>query len=220
MRLLPDSVQVTVSSENVRAQPNGVRIGKLHNGDVIHIRKRVGNWLLFYNEKYDSAYIWAPSTGFAYINLYNPHTYFDTTRGQFYPLNYFRQLFGSEGEIIQDYPSEYVLFFEGLGLGSHEETVIEVVSSRTQEVKHGIQLFISKENGGIKAVKVDFLRPVKGLKAASKKCGIPGTHPGVENARHVHWERDTLIKGLAVELERKEWESAWFSGISFKTIED
>lgn len=216
VQTLPDSALVTVKQENVRRFPNGTVLGKIRKGEKIFIDRRMVNWVQFHSAKYDSAFIWAPSVGFKYINLYSPFTYYDTTTSQFYSLKYFKKLFGSGGIQTQQLPTEYELFFGDLGLGGHQDVVLEGVTESTEQVKHGVTLFVEPVTNHLLRVRVDFFRPVRGMNAAAKKCGFPALAPSEENHGHIIWTKDTLVPGLLIDLERKEWDSAWFSGIWFK----
>ena len=219
IKALPDSAFVTVSKENVRQSPNGRVLGKLFKDRKIYIYRRVGNWLQFHNERFDSAYIWAPSTGCDYINLYDPSVYYNTTSQQFYPIAYFKQLFGTDGIVQQETAGNYQLFFNGLGLGSHNEIVLEVVTESTEHIQHGITLFINKKNRSISQVRVDFFRLGKGIKPALKKCNLRNISPSVENEGHLIWKENVLFPGLTIDLERKEWQSKWFSAVWFTKTE-
>jgi len=214
--LLPDSALVTAARENVRQKPNGKILGTLRRGKTIYLDKRQGNWLQFHNQKFKRAYIWAPSAGFPYINLYNPATYFDTTKNEFYRVEYFQQLFGSPGIPRQELSTEHQLFFDEIGLGSHEEVVMEVVTETRQNVHHGITLYIHTRNQSVRQVRIDFFRPVKGIAAALRKCGLENRKPSEENEGHVLWYSGMLFPGLKINLERKEWKSNWFSTIWFQ----
>lgn len=213
---LPDSALVTVPRENVRQKPNGKILGTLRKGQKIFIDKRLGNWLLFHNRRFDHAYIWAPSAGFQYINLYNPATYFDSTRNQFYPVDYFRRLFGDPGLLRQELSTEQQLFFDQIGLGSHEEVVMDVVTETTQNIRHGITLYIDTRTDAVRQVRIDFFRLVKGTSAALRKCGLPFRDPSESNEGHVVWRVGEIFPGLKIDLERKEWESDWFRSVRFR----
>ncbi len=213
---IPDSAFITVTRENVRQKPNGRILGHLKRNQKIFIDRRTVNWLKFHNSQFDSAYVWAPSAGFEYINLYSPFTYYDSSAGVFYPKEYLQRLFGSKGKIEDDYAKTYQLFYSNLGLGSHEETVLEVTTESSEEVKHGITLFIRKADEKIYQVEVDFFRPVKGVKSILKKCDLIYRQPSAENEGHVIWDSNVTVNGLVVDLERKEWKSPFFSSVRYK----
>lgn len=210
---LPPLVTVQVASENVRETPNGFVLGKLPKGARLTVLGRVGNWIQFDSRRFKEAYIWAPSVGFPYINLYNPYFYFDSLKQAFKPPSYFQEIFSQTGQVRQERNGKYELFFKDIGLGSHEETVLEVVTESQQLVEHGVTLFIQKEQNRIYKVRVDFLRPIQGYKKALKKCGTPVTEPSEKNAGHLIWPPGNLLPKLAVDLERKEWNSNLFSSI-------
>ncbi len=215
----PGTAVITAQSENVRFAPNGQILGQVHRGDSIRIEKRVVNWLLFYNDEFDSSYVWAPSAGFDYINLYSPYTYYDTTARQFYPVSYFRNLFGREGQKDSILSTESTLFFGDVGLGSHEDIVMEVTQKEIEEVEHGITLHIREPEGYIFQVEIDFFAPEKGIKSALQKCGLPDLDYSAATPRDVVWDKNVIIPGLKIRLERKVWESSSFSGIWFITEE-
>jgi len=212
---LPDSLKM-VKSENVRETPGGMAFGKLHKNETIYVMGRVGNWLLFHNSRFDSVYVWVPSAGLPYLNLFNPTTYFDTTSQQFYPPSYFRKLFGSQGKIIVNGKEGQQLFFSDLGLGSHQETVLEVVNETKQTVQHGVSLFLNHTGGTITRVKVDFRRPVEGVQLALQKCNLPFKPANRKDEARLVWNKGVLFPGLVVELERKDWKSPRFSSVIFK----
>ena len=211
---LPDSLKM-VKSENVRESPNGAAFGKLHKNETIYLMGRVGNWLLFHNQRFDSVYVWAPSAGLPYLNLFSPATYFDTTTRQFYPTSYFPKLFGSNGQRLKNESGVTYLFFSNLGLGSHQETVLNVVEESKQIIHHGISLFLDKTGSHITGVKVDFRRPVEGVRLVLRKCNLPFKPASYEDEAHLVWNKGVLFAGLVVELERKEWKSHRFSSIIF-----
>lgn len=206
-------LQVQVKSENIRAKPNGTRLGQLKKGNPITVIKRVGNWIYFKNNKYDGAYIWAPSVGYTYENLYSPFFYYDTTRNQFYDVSYFQTIFSQKGQRRQDIPSAYELFFKDIGLGSHEAVILDVVVESQQVVEHGITLYINPETDKIEKVRVDYYRPVDGYKTALKKSELPVKDPVASNNSHLIWPAGTLLPRLTVDLERKEWDSKQLSSI-------
>lgn len=202
---------IAVESENVRLSPNGKAIGQLLRGDTLQIIKRHANWLFFKNDFFESGYIWGPSAGLDYINLYNPFTYYDSIAAEFYPITYFTTLFGSSGERRSPQATETEIFFNEMGLGSHEEIVIEIVDEQLETVKHGITLFVKKSDQQLVKIKIDFFQPIKGLKNTIERCGLSYLPFTREDGGHVIWDQGTLIDGLELDLERKEWESEWFS---------
>ena len=207
-------LEVVVDKENVREKPNGKIIGVLTKGAKIVVVKHAGNWVQFTNDRFKNAWIWAPSVGFDYINLYNPMTYFEPVKRSFYNIAYFQRLFSQKGKIRQDFETSYELFFDELGLGSHETTVLDVVEATDQIVQQGVTLFVERKSDRITRVKVDYFKPVKGISEALKKSELPEKKPTEINNGHVIW-RENLIPGLIIDLERKEWNSDWFSGIWF-----
>lgn len=209
---------ISAESENVRLSPNGKVVGQLLRGDTLQIIKRHGNWLFFKNDFFESGYIWGPSAGLDYINLYNPFTYYDSIAAQFYPLNYFNTLFGSSGEKRSSQATETEIFFDEMGLGSHEEIVVEIVEEQLETVKHGIILFIQEPDQQLFKIKIDFFKPIKGLRNTIERCGLSYLPFTREDGGHVVWENGSLIKELEVDLERKEWESEWFSALWLRKI--
>ncbi len=214
---IPEKATIHASSENVRQAPNGKIIGSLKKGNQIRIKKRLANWLLFTDQKFDSAYVWAPSAGFDYINLYNPLTYFDSTAGDFHSLDYLQSFLGSEGNEQPVTSTHSEIFFSNIGLGSHEDIVVEVVNHQREEVLHGITLSLHPITRKIRQVKIDFFRPVKGVSDALRKCGLANIPPSATGPRRISWAADTLVPDLTLDLERQEWESEWFSGLRLTT---
>ncbi len=215
---LPESesgkvLTVQVTRENVRQSPNGKILGQLRKGAQITVIRRVGNWIEFHSQKFERGFIWAPSVGYEYLNLYSPAFYIDTVKQRFKSVDFFRAIFSQPGEIIQETARDYELFFTKLGLGSHTAVVMEVVMASKEVVHHGITLFISKENQRIQKVKIDFFRPVKGYQQALRRCGLPVSEPVETNSGHLIWPAGTLLPKHTVDLERKEWDSPWFSAV-------
>ncbi|RMF62090.1 MAG: hypothetical protein D6748_00250 [Calditrichaeota bacterium] len=204
---------VEVAKENVRDIPNGKVLGKLFKGEKIRVVRRVGNWIQFTHEDFGTAYIWAPSVGYTYQNLYSPYFYFDTTTGEFRDIEYFQNFFSKTGQRRQDMGNSYEVFFKDIGLGSHESTILDVVTETEQVVEHGITLFINKKTGKIEKVRVDYFKPVKGYETALKKSELPILAPSRSDSGHLIWKEGVLVKGLIIDLERKEWDSDWFSSI-------
>jgi hypothetical protein len=206
---------VKVRDENVRQVPNGKVLGKLRNGDAIRVVKRVGNWIQFTNNQYKNAYIWAPSVGYTYENLYSPFFYYDTTQKVFHDINFFETMFSQKGQRRQETNTSYELFFKNLGLGSHESTVLEVVTESQQVVEHGITLFIHKTTETVEKVRVDYFQAIQGYENALKKSELPIKEPTTENSGHLIWKagENGLLSYLIVDLERKEWDSRLFSSI-------
>ncbi len=212
---LPETTTITAQSENVREAPNGTAFGKVHKGEKIHVMNRVGNWILFYNSRFDSVYVWGPSAGFEYIDVYSVYTYYDTSAQQFYPAGYFRKLFNTPGEVREKDSTGYQLTFKNLGLGSHRETVLEVVEESTRKVRHGVTLYINAA-GKIYQVNIDFYEPVQGPQLALEKCDLPFEKPSHEDEGFLKWKPGKLVPGLAVELERQFWKSDEFSSIWYR----
>lgn len=211
---------VKVAAENVRALPNGRKLGRLSRGSALTVIKKVGNWIQFSSKKFPKAYIWAPSVGYTYENLYSPFFYFDSTRSRFQPVEYFQTFFSQQGQRREETSSNYELFFKDIGLGSHAETVMEVTTATEQVVEHGITLYINKSSGKIERIRVDYFRPVKGVQAALKKSELTFRKPSTQDNVNLVWEAGTMVKDLVVDLERKDWDSKWFSSIWYKTPEN
>lgn len=206
-------LEVQVKSENVRDVPNGKKLGQLSKGERIKVVKRVGNWVQFTHAKYKNAYIWAPSVGYTYQNLYSPFFYYDTTQKTFREIAFFQNIFSQKGQRRQETNTSYELFFKDLGLGSHESVVLDAVTESQQVVEHGVTLFVNKIGETVEKVKVDYYKPIKGYESALKKSELPIAEPGNENSGHLIWEAKELIPELTVDLERKEWESPLFTSI-------
>ena len=214
--LPPDAgkiLAVQVKSENVRREPNGKKLGQLRNGDQIEVIKRLGNWIQFRSKKYKGAYIWAPSVGYTYENLYSPFFYYDSTQKIFRDVTFFQNIFSQKGQRRQETTSTYELFFKNLGLGSHESVVLDVATESQQVVEHGVTLFVNRADEKVTKVKVDYFKPIKGYENALKKSELPVIEPPEENSGHLIWLAGQLLPGLTVDLERKEWDSKMFSSI-------
>jgi hypothetical protein len=216
LKLLPDSARVLVDQENVRESPNGIAFATLHKNEKIYIMGHLGNWILFQNSRFDSVFVWAPSVGINYINIYNPLIYYDTTYQQFYSLSYLQQLLGLSGKIMNDNPQTYQIFFDHLGLGSHQETVMEVTNESTEKIQHGIIVTFRKSDSLISQVDVDYLESVKGWERALALSDLKNRPPSSETESSVFWKQGTLVPGLIIRLERKEWKSPFYRTISFQ----
>lgn len=204
---------VQVKSENVRREPNGKKLGQLRNGDEIEVIKRLGNWIQFSNKKFKEAYIWAPSVGYPYENLYSPFFYYDSTQKLFRDVTFFQNIFSQKGQRRQETASTYELFFKNLGLGSHESVVLDVATESQQVVEHGVTLFVNRADEKVTKVKVDYFKPIKGYENALRKSELPVIEPPDENSGHLIWLAGQLLPGLTIDLERKEWDSKLFSSI-------
>lgn len=213
---VPKKAVITRKVENVRFSPNGQILGQIFKGDTIYIEKRIVNWLLFHNSEFDSSFLWAPAAGFDYINLFNPLTYYDTTSQNFYPLTYFQELFGNKGEEDSLSAAEREIFFSSnLGLGSHEDIILDVTREQIEKIKHGITFYQNIPSGIIKRLKIDFSQPVPGIRQALEKCGLSNRPFSSEDSAQVIWKSGTQIKGLKIKLERKEWKSTSFNAVQF-----
>ncbi|MGH1365408.1 MAG: hypothetical protein ACRBF0_17735 [Calditrichia bacterium] len=206
-------VMVQVNSENVRALPNGKRLGSLRKNAEITVLRRVGNWVQFSNKRFKEAYIWAPSVGYEALNLYGPNFYLDQKKEKFKSVEFFQNIFSQQGSKRQETSGSYELFFKDIGLGSHEVIVLDVVTESQQKVEHGITLFIDKLKNKVNRVRVDFFKPVNGYKAGLKKCELTTQEPSENNSGHVIWNSGTLLTNISVDLERKEWDSKYFSSV-------
>jgi hypothetical protein len=213
---LPDSAWVLIEKENVRESPNSTAFGTLHKNEKIYVMGHFGNWILFHNSRFDSVFVWGPSVGINYINIYNPLTYYDTTYQQFYSLVYLQQLLGVSGKTINDNPQTYQVFFDHLGLGSHQEIVMEVTTESTEKIQHGITITIRKSDELISRVEVDYLDPIKGTEKALSISDLKNHRPSSETDSAVIWKAGTLVPGLIIQLERKEWKSPFFRTVSFQ----
>jgi len=216
LKTLPDSARVLVDKENVRESPNGTAFGSLHKNEKIYVMGHLGNWILFHSSRFDSVFVWGPSVGINYINIYNPLTYYDTTYQQFYRLSYLQSLLGVSGKTINDNPQSYQVFFDHLGLGSHKEIVVEVTTESTEKIQHGITFTIRKSDSLIYQVDADYLDPVKGTEKALSISNLKNHKPSSESDSEVTWKSGTLVPGLIIRLERKEWKSPFFRSISFQ----
>lgn len=211
-----EQLTVEVDVENVRARPNGKIVGKLRKGEQITVIRRVANWVHFRSEKYRSAYIWGPSVGYIYENLYNPAVYYDANSRKFYDIEYFQRMFSQKGEPRREnLPNTYELFFGNIGLGSHQVTVLDAATAIEQLEEHGVTLFVDRKSEQITKVRVDYFRPVRGFEAALKKSELPTDPPTTGDSGHLTWAANALVPGLIVDLERLEWDSELFSGIWF-----
>ncbi len=209
-------VKVVLKTENVREAPNGPKIGTIRKGEKITVIRRMGNWVEFDSRYYVGGFIWAPSVGYPYINLYSPTVYYDTTYHQFKPLHYFQQLFSQKGDTIEQGPQTVAIFFTNIGLGSHTETEVEVVTAREKVIQHGVTLFLNPRTRRVEAVKIDFYQPITGIAAALKKCQLPNLPPDEETESYVAWKPGKLFPQLSVRLERQEWKSNRFVAVVYQ----
>ena len=122
-------------------------------------------------------------------------------------------MFSQRGQRRQETSSAYELFFKDLGLGSSESTILDVVTTSSQIVEHGITLFIDKSSNLVEKVRVDYYRPVSGYQNALKKSELTVQQPSQTDGGHLVWEHGALHSSLTIDLERKEWESKEFSSI-------
>ena len=196
--------------ENIRETPAGEILGKMYRGEEVTVKKRVGNWFEFESKFYESGYIWGPSIGYDYVNIYS-HNFYLNESGQFRPVSHFTTFFALSGELRGKAKGRYEIFFDEVGLGSHETIVLEVATETTETVQHGISLWVDEASGQIVEARVDFARPIEGLEKALERCDL-ASQPADEttNAR-LRWDAGKLLPGIAVTLERKEWESSAFS---------
>ena len=206
---------VQVAEENVRAYPNGRKLGKLRRGSQVTVKKRAGNWILFENRQFPDAYIWAPSVGYAYQNLYSQAFYFNPDKNRFHDIIYFQRIFSQKGQRREVLTSSYELFFKDTGLGSHDETIIDGGAVSQQSIEHGITFFVDKKTQEIRKIRVDYFRPVKGYENALKKSGLPVKAPIEMNSGHLIWPPGELLEKIMVDLERQAWDSQWFSSVWF-----
>jgi len=213
---IADTAIVQVRSENVREQPNGKIIGKVRRGTPLLILRRVGNWVEFSGAKFDEVFIWAPSLGYKYLNLYSPDFYLNSSKTGFRPVSYFRKIFSEKGQVRDKSASDYELFFKNIGLGRHEETVLDVVNSSRQIVDHGLALYVDNQQQTVKKVRIDFFRPVRGYVRALKKCGLPIVKPQRTSGGHLIWAKGMLLPGLKVDMERKDWGSSLISSVWYE----
>lgn len=204
-------VKVMAPSENVREKPNGRVIGKMFRGDSLLVKENFGNWLRFTYKNHD-AYIWAPSCGFKYINLYSPFTYIDTLKKQIIPFDEFKRLLGSRVDTVGGTSKLMQLEFKNLGLGEERQEILDVAKVYTQKVEKGIGIWYDVQKGLVNEVYIDLLRPVYGIKNALKKAGLPSN-------THVYKSDNSQIviklypdANLYFILKRKEWKSKVISG--------
>ncbi len=210
-------VKVVLKTENVRETPNGEKIGTIKKGERVTVLRRIGNWVEFDSRHYVGGYIWAPSLGYAYINIYNAAVYYDENRQQFKPLSYIQALFAQKGKTIEKSPTQEIIFFTDVGLGSHTETEVEVVTATEKIVKHGVTVLLDPATHRIQKVKIDFYKPITGVQAALKKCGFAFKEPDEVTDSYVAWNPGSLLSGLKVTLERQEWRSQRFVAVLYET---
>ena len=208
-------VKVVLKKENVRETPNGAKIGTIRKGEKVTVIRRIGNWVEFDSRTYVGGYIWAPSLGYPYINLYSATVYYDTTRKTFKSLAYIRSLFQQPGDTLQSTSKQLVLFFTNIGLGSHTETEIEVVKATNKIVRHGVTVFLDPQTQTIHKIKIDFYKPITGIQAALTKCNLPPRQPDTTTNSMVAWKPNSLLPGLSVQLERQEWQSHQFVAVIY-----
>ncbi len=209
-------VKVVLKTENVREAPNGVKIGTIRKGEKITVIRRVGNWVEFDSRYYVGGFLWAPSLGYPYINLYSPAVYYDSTRQQFKSPHFFQQLFSQSGDTIETSDATISIFFTNIGLGSHTETEVEVVTAKEKVVHHGVTIHLDPQTHHIVSVKIDFYRPITGVATALQKCQLPQRSPDEVTASYVAWHPGTLLTHLGVRLERQEWQSDRFVAVVYQ----
>ncbi|GAB4171635.1 MAG: hypothetical protein Kow00108_06120 [Calditrichia bacterium] len=204
-------VKVTVPVENVRNKPNGRIIGQMKKGDSLLVDQNFGNWLEF-NYKGKNAYIWGPSCGFPYINLYNPYTYLDTIKKAILNISELKRLLGTKVDTVGGSVNLLQLEFVNLGMGERVEEVVEVVKVEKQKVEKGVQIWYNVAEDKVTEVYIDLLKPVYGEKQALKKAGLQSSFP-------VYKKDETQVvfklfddKDVFLILKRKEWKSSVFIG--------
>lgn len=70
--------QVRVAEENLRAAPNGRKIGEALRGDQFPVVLRRGNWVQLDHPDLGEAWIWAPSLGYDSLNPMDVHMWLGT----------------------------------------------------------------------------------------------------------------------------------------------
>ena len=204
---------VVVKSENVRAEANGEIIGKLKKGDSILVLNKCGNWIEFDYYPDEKGYMWAPSLGFSYINLYDPYTYIDTTTYQFISLINLNYILGQVPDTIETVGKLSNLCYKDLGLGKRVEEILNVHILEKQVVEKTVKVCVNTESNKITEIQIDLFNPVTGKAAALKKADMKRKLKEIENSesRIVL----ALTKGdhpIYFTLKRKEWKSNQFVG--------
>ncbi len=205
-------VRVQVAKENVRMKPNGKVIGKLYRGDSLYVLENYGNWLRFEFKPNREGYIWAPSCGFKYINLYNPYTYIDTIKKRILSFAEFKRLLGSKIDTIGGTPQLRQLEFKNIGLGEEVEEILNVAKVTRQITEKGVGIWYDTKTNQIKEVHIDLLKPVRGIKAALKKAGLSTKlQPFQSDNSQIVFKLfpDTDLYFI---LKRKQWKSSVISG--------
>ncbi len=209
----PEVRTVTVNKENIREEPNGYVIGELHKGEKVTVLRKMGNWIEYQYYPDEKGYVWAPSLGYEYINLYSPATYIDTTAGKFYSLNYLNSLFGQQPDTLDKTGAIMHLEYKDLGLGKRVEEIMEVATVKKVTVEKTVKVWYNARDKTITEVQSDLFKPVKGVKAALKRAGVTGKVQTVENNdSRVVIKLPYKKRPFYLILKRKEWGSDHFIG--------
>jgi len=64
-------VSLKVEKENLRDAPNGNKVGEAHQGDILGLVERRGNWCQIHNETLGNVWIWGPSLGYTSVSPLN-----------------------------------------------------------------------------------------------------------------------------------------------------
>lgn len=204
----PEMRTMVVANENIREEPNGYIIGKLKKGDSVLVLNKSGNWIVYDYYPDEKGYVWAPSLGYSYINLYNPYTYIDSVKQQFKSINYINYIMGQVPDTIQTIGSLSHLEYKNLGLGKRVEEVMEVVKVKKQVVEKTVKVWYDESKKKITEIQIDLYNPVKGKKAALKSAGVNKYFKIFEESKsRIVFQLNRTGKPFYLVLKRKQWKS-------------
>ena len=214
----PEKRVLTVKKENIRDMPNGYVIGELKKGDPVLVLNKMANWIVYDYYPDEKGYVWAPSLGYVYLNLYSPFTYIDSDKQKFINIEHLNFLLGQTPDVIQSSGNLSHLKYSGLGLGKRVEEVMEVVKVKKQVVEKTVMAWFDKSKNNITEIQVDLFHPVSGKNAAIKKAGIKDNYKIVEDSdSRIVVQLTGFSKPFFLVLKRKEWKSDQFIGYSIAT---
>ncbi len=98
---------INVDKENLRAAPNGVKIGEAIRGESFLLLLRRGNWCEIKHPNHETCWIWAPSVGFPLINPLNLNFFFGISDSSF--TDNFMDRFGQPTE--ESYYSSRIVIY-------------------------------------------------------------------------------------------------------------
>lgn len=207
----PQWVTVTVQTENVREYPNGPVIGKVERHDSLLAYKKYGNWFQI-DFQGREAYIWAPSCGFPYLNLYNPIVYLHPEKKGFRTLAELKTMLGDKIDTVGGTENYLQLMFTNLGLGEETVQILDVAAVKTETVEKGIVVWYSVPDDEIREIVIDLFRVLPSEKQALRKADVE------EKLELVIRDDSQIVYRIFPEselyfiLKRREWKSEEISG--------